>query len=221
MSGVLFPDGGFLGYIDEDIELELLQAATAEEFTFHRLLGKGCNWVVFSASLASLPGREYALRMCYNDLISSAPGPIDSEEFAIMRSLRDCPSFVKLFSVFIDGLPMSARALLPSEVADTIIECGGIDRSCRFAVLQLYPSSGGPSLTLADFLTSFQPFGSVLPFHRFALIATNLLSILCALEERRILHGDIKLNNILLDTNLQLVLCDFGDAIVLVGETLM
>ena len=194
----------------------LLQGATFIDVEVTGVLGQGCNGAVLDAVVRGVP---VAAKVMYNfGMRTTLVKNILTTEYRPLQQLPHHPNIVAVLAVIrvnpltqaiVDVLPEAAReAAVVEDVRNPLVRQF---RSTVGLLLERLP------MTLEKYV---RDLGADLDALRILQIGTQIVDALLHLKRNGVVHGDMKLNNIMMDASLdppQPVLVDFGCA-VLRGE---
>jgi serine/threonine protein kinase len=201
-------------------EMHMLSVGiSARDFEFLSLAGNGSNGAVFIAKCKRrefpFPEKLYAVKMVFNfGHLSTASRKNQYEaEFTLYTSLKPSPFIVRSFGMFHGEVPRVALEFLPPHTQTLLLtdEYGNVRDSCRtlFGVFEGHP------MTL---LVWRRQYGPILPFGEFAPKGSGVLQCAIALAVQRLIHRDMKPDNVLVKADGSLCVCDIGEAVHLVRD---
>ena len=210
---MVHPDNNHSGDVHEkrDIELRVLSAARAPDFTLDRVLGTGDNGVVVSAKCTrrGLPRTDklYAVKILFNDsaLRSREIRAHFTNEWEILSRIRTHPHVIRYWSQFVDLVPdvIAKKSKYPLP-----------NLQSQFVILDYHGSSMGR-------VRASLP--ALLPVHTGMRYCRQLADGLAFLKAQGVLHLDLKPDNVLLsdvDEGDDIIICDFGCAQQFDNETM-
>lgn len=166
-------------------------------------MGKGNNGAVIKCELVDYVGTDntVAVKMFYN-LGQIATNQLTNEfksEWELLRGyLQPHQHIIRILKVFTQIIPQQINELLQDFIFDT--------PSAKFIVMEYHP------FTLQKYLKSSVPTQERFRF------CQELSKGLFYLFQNQIIHGDMKLDNILVSTDGTLVITDFGTAFRVVND---
>ena len=195
----------------EVIELNVLNTASADDFTILRVIGVGQHGLVVAAKCnrPGLPNQEklYAVKLLFTFMhdFSSAIRNAYENEWSVLSRIVSHKNVVRYWAQFISPIPDSFISHLPDNVRSYAAQKDRsgeyIRRKGQFVVFDYYPTN------LRAWLED-QPVP--LPFDVLYNLTHQLLEALLHLEQNRVCHLDLKLDNVLIGSEGEVVLCDFG-----------
>ena len=195
-------------------ELDILNSCTAVDFEILQVIGKGQNGLVVSATCSRDglpdPSKLYAIKLLYNFTheYTSVVRNAYENEWLILSRLLPHPNIVRFWSQFISIIPESFSLKLPADVR-------------RFATHknrsgQLVPSKG-QFLVLdyhgKDLCSYLSNLSMPLAYETTLKFTEQLLDAVLFLEKNLIRHLDLKLANMLITSDEEIKICDFGCAV--------
>jgi len=174
-----------------------------EKFEFSSILGYGSNGVVLGAKRRS-DNLEVAIKYIYK-----TPSSKICEEVNILKEVSPHPSIIRYIDSFEDNnciylvTEKSGSSWVPSEDSNQILTC----ESSNTGNIVLYSTTCNTS-SLFDYI---ELNGCVPPPEQKRMFKA-IAEAVYALHSRNIVHGDIKEENILIDSHHNPKLCDFGHA---------
>ena len=195
-------------------ELDILNSCTAVDFKILQVIGKGQNGLVVSATCTKDglpdPTKLYAIKLLYNFTheYTSVVRNAYENEWLILSRLLPHPNIVRFWSQFISIIPESFSQKLPADIQ-------------RFATHknrsgQLVPSKG-QFLVLdyhcKDLCSHLSSLSMPLAYETTLKLTEQLLDAVLFLEKNLIRHLDLKLANVLITSNEEIKICDFGCAV--------
>lgn len=202
-----------------DIELTetlLLAATTASDYEILEFLGIGCNGAVVRVRYLKgdlpRPGRLFALKMILN-IHGEGAGRLRkaaNNDYAVLAKLPRHPGFVRALASFVDAVPGELMRALPAETRELLDEA----QSARFVVMDAHPRN----------LSQYREYRgragvAVLPWTDTQRLCHQLLDIELQLLSKHFMHRDMKPDNILVKSDDDICLCDFGEALDVVRIT--
>lgn len=174
------------------------------------LVGSGANGCVIRARVLSLPslrvGSAVALKINSHFWDDSARALLDCER-RTLAALPPHPCVVKLYYAWVGRIDESHRPLLPEAMKSALaLEDALHPFETQHLALELHP------ITL-DSWRAVWPAGR-LPYHILWRIARDVVAGVAHLDEHRVAHFDLKMDNILVNCAGGAVLADFGSSIV-------
>ena len=195
----------------EVLELNVLNTATAEDFKVLKVVGVGQHGMVVSAKCTILghpnPEKLYAVKLLFTFMhdFTSAIRNAYENEWAVLSRILPHRNVVRYWAQFISLIPLSFVPHLPEHIRSY---AAGKDRSGesvrrkgQFVVFDYHPAN------LRSWLQDQPvplPFGSLFSFIQ------DLLRGIAHLQQYRVAHLDLKLDNVLISAEGRAVLCDFG-----------
>jgi hypothetical protein len=174
-----------------------------EKFEFYSILGYGSNGVVLGAKRRS-DGLDVAIKYIYK-----TPTSRICEEVNILREVSPHPSIIRYIDSFEDNnciylvTEKSGSSWVPSEDSNQILTCES-------------PSTGRIVLNSLTCNTSslfdYIELNGCVPPPEQKRMFKAIAEAVYALHTNNIVHGDIKEENILIDSHHNPKLCDFGHA---------
>jgi len=174
-----------------------------ENFKFHSILGYGSNGVVLGAKRRS-DGLEVAIKYIYK-----TPTSRICEEVNILKEISPHRSIIRYIDSFEDNnciylvTEKSGNSWVPSEDSNQIITC----ESSNTGRIILYSTTCNTS-SLFDYIE----LNGCVPLSEQKSMFKAIAEAVYALHSKNIVHGDIKEENILIDSHHKPKLCDFGHA---------
>jgi len=174
-----------------------------EKFEFHSILGYGSNGVVLGARRRS-DNLDVAIKYIYK-----TPSSRICEEVNILREVSPHPAIIRYIDSFEDNnciylvTEKSGSSWVQSEDSNQILTC----ESSATGRIVLYSTTCNTS-SLFDYI---ELNGCVPPPEQKRMFKA-IAEAVYALHSRNIVHGDIKEENILIDSHHNPKLCDFGHA---------
>lgn len=174
-----------------------------EKFEFHSILGYGSNGVVLGAKRRS-DNLEVAIKYIYK-----TPSSKICEEVNILKEVSPHPSIIRYIDSFEDNnciylvTEKSGSSWVPSEDSNQILTC----ESSNTGRIVLYSTTCNTS-SLFDYI---ELNGCVPPPEQKRMFKA-IAEAVYTLHSHNIVHGDIKEENILIDSHHNPKLCDFGHA---------
>lgn len=195
----------------EVLELNVLNTATAEDFRVLKVVGVGQHGMVVSAT-CTIPGHPnpdklYAVKLLFTFMhdFTSAIRNAYENEWAVLSKILPHRNVVRYWAQFISLIPLSFVPHLPDHIRSY---AAGKDRSGeairrkgQFVVFDYHPAN------LRSWLQD-QPVP--LPFGSLFSLVQDLLRGVAHLQQYRVAHLDLKLDNVLISGEGHAVLCDFG-----------
>ena len=197
------------------LEQQLLTKSQAKDFTVSHLLGTGQHGMVIAATCKRLglpnPKKLYAVKLLFNFTheYTSVLSNQYENEWLILSRLLPHPNIIRYWSQFISSIPDEFLEYMPIEMQKLVDRVNShgerVRRKGQFLVLDYYPR------TMQDYImkSADTPL-QVDTLLRFSIQITEGVQYL---EQQHICHLDLKLANVLLTEDFQLVLCDFGCAV--------
>ena len=195
----------------EVLELNVLNTATAEDFKVLEVIGVGQHGMVVSAT-CTIPGHPnpeklYAVKLLFTFMhdFTSAIRNAYENEWAVLSKILPHKNVVRYWAQFISLIPLSFVPHLPdyirSYAAGKDRSGESIRRKGQFVVFDYHPTS------LRSWL---QDRPVPLPFEPLFSLIQDLLRGIAHLQQYRVAHLDLKLDNVLISADGRAVLCDFG-----------
>ena len=197
------------------LEQQLLTKSQAKDFTVSHLLGTGQHSMVIAATCKRLglpnPKKLYAIKLLFNfthEYTSVLSNQYENEWLVLSRLLPH-PNIIRYWSQFISSIPDEFLEYMPIELQKLVDKMNShgecVRRKGQFLVLDYYPR------TMQDYvMKSADTPLQVDTLLRFSIQITEGVQYL---EQQHICHLDLKLANILLTEDFQLVMCDFSCAV--------
>lgn len=209
------PDGLSPLSEEEEKEVRALAACRAADFEVLERLGGGSFADVFlvkcTASKHPFPSKRYALKAAknYDANSRSIVNAHFLAEIEILMDLGMHPNLVQYWCTLEDALPPTMMALLSPDDRAVMEEQARSSADGRvwttFAVFDHHPFS----------LKSLLQRLGRLPGTDFAKMALQLFDGCLFLEQHRVLHRDVKPDNVLWKGDGNVCICDLGDALKL------
>ena len=174
-----------------------------EKFEFHSILGYGSNGVVLGARRRS-DHLDVAIKYIYK-----TPSSHICEEVNILKEISPHPSIIRYIDSFEDNnciylvTEKSGSSWVPSEDSNQVLTC-----ECPVTGRIVLHSTTCNTSSLFDYI---ELNGCVPPPEQKRMFKA-IAEAVYALHSRNIVHGDIKEENILIDSHHNPKLCDFGHA---------
>lgn len=194
------------------IEQQLLTKARASDFTIQCLLGTGQHGMVVKTKCnrVGLPeGKFYALKLLFNFTheYTSVMSNHYENEWIILSRMLPHPNVVRYWGQFISPIPDTFVPLMPPDIQAQVdvTRRGEVHRrKGQFIVLDMHPR------TLECWL---QDQHSPVQQTHLLVMASHVLGAVQYLYSHHVCHLDLKLSNVLVTADSDLVLCDFGCAV--------
>ena len=195
----------------EVLELNVLNTATAEDFKVVKVVGVGQHGMVVSAT-CTLPGHPnpeklYAVKLLFTFMhdFTSAIRNAYENEWAVLSRILPHRNVVRYWAQFISLIPLSFVPHLPDHIrryaAGKDRSGESVRRKGQFVVFDYHPNN------LRSWL---QDEPVPLPFDSLFSLLQDLLRAVIHLQQYRVAHLDLKLDNVLISAEGRAVLCDFG-----------
>ena len=195
----------------EVLELNVLNTATAEDFKVVKVVGVGQHGMVVSAT-CTLPGHPnpeklYAVKLLFTFMhdFTSAIRNAYENEWAVLSRILPHKNVVRYWAQFISLIPLSFVPHLPDHIrryaAGKDRSGESVRRKGQFVVFDYHPNN------LRSWL---QDEPVPLPFDSLFSFLQDLLRAVIHLQQYRVAHLDLKLDNVLISAEGRAVLCDFG-----------
>lgn len=200
--------------VDSDQELRIIGRARSAEFEVHSKLGHGCDGLVVAARCSraglSSPGKLYAVKMLFNFGLAEDSKTLREfymNEWKILSQLPSHDNICRFLTEFRDVIPEPFFQLIPPDIQGLAVHDTGPQRGnyrkTQFVVFEFYQQ---------DLKTRRFGFPTPLPLGDAKRFACDLLNAACLLKNHRVVHLDLKLDNIMVANDGHLVLIDFGYA---------
>jgi len=177
---------------------------STKSFQIERLLGTGQNGIVAQVRCIEQghpwPEKRYAMKMCFNfDHNTYQARNAYLNEFRGLVTLPPHPNIVRFLCEFLDEIRDDVRAHLPEFAREqsVILRQDGtrVNRKTQFFVIEQV------SMTLGRFMEKRYPPPSRVPERLIKMVVSQVALALRHLEQHRVVHRDIKLDNILVELN--------------------
>ena len=195
----------------EVVELNVLNTASADDFAILRVVGVGQHGLVVAAKCTRpglpQPDKLYAVKLLFTFMhdFSTAIRNAYENEWSILSRIVSHKNVVKYWAQFISTIPDSFISHLPDNIRSYAApkDRSGeiVRRKGQFVVFDYYPTN------LRTWLED-QPVP--LPFDALYNLTHQLMEALLHLQQNRVVHLDLKLDNVLVGSEGEVVLCDFG-----------
>ena len=203
-------------HIMEVMEQELLKKAKADDFTVIELLGVGKHGLVVKAKFKSKSDVEkvYAVKLLFNFTheYSSVISNKFENEWLVLSRLLPHPNIIRYWSQFISPISHSFLPHIPDDIRPFVIRKKtntgeNTYRNGQFLVFDCHPT------TLSQWLANNRTCTTVCTPVLLMKFSYELLKSINYLQGHNVCHLDLKLDNVLVSVEMNLVLCDFGCAI--------
>ncbi|KAL5271322.1 hypothetical protein ACHWQZ_G001830 [Mnemiopsis leidyi] len=217
-----------------DIELRILSASRAADFSLDRILGNGDNGVVVSAKCSRrglpFPNKLYAVKILFNDNALRTRDIRDAfeNEWEILSRIRTHPHIIRYWSQFVDIVP----EVIARQCKHPTPNMQSQNRSTHARLFppltdnQRITNTHNPIIHHSQFSSQFvimdfhhNNFGrkratlpTPLPINTGMKYCVQLADGLVFLKSQGVLHLDLKPDNILLSDTDDIIICDFGCA---------
>src|SRR3990167_6606125 len=165
-------------------------------------IAHGCDAVVFNCSALHLGISSVALKILFNLGIDTSKVPASfANEFAILKELPFHPNIIPIWKEFLDRPTQPFIDLFPPDLKPYVVnERMGTVRSTTCIVMPL----------LECFQVFFdREFKNIGVSEKLTFIG-DVMSGLVFLFENHVVHRDMKLNNLLINSNGRVLISDFG-----------
>ena len=178
------------------------QIKSLNELQFISKIAHGCDAVVFNCSASQLGIPSVALKILFNLGINTSRLQVSfSNEYEILRSLPFHINIVPIWSDFQDRPTQQFIDQFPPDLKDLVVNAA--TGTVRATTCILMP-------TLESFDVFFKrEFRRLTVIDKLAFIS-DIISGLLFLFENDVVHRDMKLNNLLLNSTGRIVISDFG-----------
>src|SRR3990167_9979953 len=181
------------------------QVGNIRNFQDLQLISKiahGCEAVVFNCSALHLGISSVALKILFNLGIDTSKVPTSfANEFAILKELPFHPNIIPIWKEFLDRPTQPFIDLFPPDLKPYVVN--GRTGTVRSTTCILMP-------LLECFKVFFdREFKNIGVSDKLTFIG-DVLSGLVFLFENNVVHRDMKLNNLLINSNGRIIISDFG-----------
>ena len=165
-------------------------------------IAHGCDAVVFNCSALDLGIPSVALKILFNFGIDTTKVPTSfAKEYAILKELPFHPNIIPIWKEFLDRPTQPFIDLFPPDLKPYVVN--GRTGTVRSTTCILMP-------LLECFQVFFdREFKNIGVSEKLTFIG-DILSGLVFLFENHVVHRDMKLNNLLINSNGRIIISDFG-----------
>ena len=175
------------------------------QLNFISKIGWGCDAVVFQCS-ANLMVQSVALKILFNyGIDSSRVYDSFAAEFEILQSIPMHPNIIPILNVFQDRPTQQFLDHFPPDLVPYVVKQSGDPRSTICIVMPL----------LHDFDVFLKNSFKILSVHLKLEYIVDIASGLLFLYENDVVHRDIKIGNLLINSSGRIIITDFGCSIKL------
>lgn len=205
------------GSLEMRLQRLLSVGVHAANFKALKCLGSGANGAVLLCQ-CTLPGNPaphklYALKVIYNLAGTMSRGRRNRflAEFQQFTKMDPHPNIVRFWCSFVDDIPAEAMDMLPADMARELrTDEYGLQRNripTQFGLFDYHPQT----------LAAMRLAGpEILQFTALFPIGRQLFQGARYLDANNVLHRDMKMENVLVSDNGDVLLCDLGEALSLV-----